>query len=437
MIAPFNQEDLPHVVIVGGGFCGLYLAKQLGGQPVRVTLIDRRNIHLFQPLLYQVATGGLSPGDIASPLRGVLSEHQNVKVLLGEVEDVDADEQTVTLDKGQTIKYDDIVFAIGAQSFYFGNEDWEEKAPGLKSVEDALEIRRRILLAFEAAERQQHQSGVDDWLTFVIVGGGPTGVEMAGAIGELAHRTLRNNFRNFNPEQTRIILMEGMDQILPSYPEKSTRKAEKYLDKLGVEIMTGCMMTDIQDDHLIYKTSDGASDRINTHTVMWAAGVQPHPMAKLIAERTGAELTKKGQIIVDQYLRVPGHDHFFIGGDLAYVEDKDGKQVPGVAPSAMQMGRYIGDVIKAREKHEVAHPFKYQDKGSLAVIGRFAAVARVGDMQFAGMPAWFLWAFVHIFYLIEFDNRVLVLFQWASDFLTRKRGARFISKQESFMEISS
>lgn len=411
------------MVIIGGGFGGINVAKGLVHAPVNVTLIDRGNIHLFQPLLYQVATGGLSPGDIASPLRGVLGKADNIAVLMAEVTDIDPDRQMVIHKRGET-PYDYLVIAAGAETSYFGNDQWGEHAPSLKSIEDALEIRRKILLAFEEAEADPETVDVEQ--TFVIVGGGPTGVELAGAVGELARKTLKGNFRRIDPKKSRILLLEAVDQLLPGYPVELAGEASRFLHKLGVEVQTGTKVTDIKDTYVMVE-HDGEEARIETSNLFWAAGVQPVPLAATIAERFGLELVKR-KLPVQPDLSLPDHGTIFAIGDLAYLEDEAGEPLPGVAPVAIQQGQYLGDLIRKRVNGQSSKAFRYRDKGMLAVIGRNAAVAKVGRWKLSGMIAWFVWAIVHIFFLIGYDNKLLVSIQWIMNYLTRKRGARLITK---------
>ncbi len=418
-------DTAPHVVIVGGGFGGLHAARRLGNAPVRVTLVDRRNYHLFQPLLYQVATGGLSPGDIASPLRGVLSPYRNIRVLLAEVVDLDPAERRLILRNGQ-LRYDTLVLAAGVSHHYFGHEEWAEVAPGLKSVEDALEIRRRILLAYEAAEWEPDPVRRQAWMTFIIVGGGPTGVELAGALGELAHGTLPRDFRHIDTQQTRILLIEGMERVLPTYPPDLSTKAAAALARLGVTVQTGSLVTDIQGDTVSIRTGDRTT-QVQAKTILWAAGMRASPLGKLLAGRTGCPLDRAGRVLVQPDLTVPGHPEIFVIGDLAAFLHQGGRPLPGVAPVAIQQGRYVAERIKAQLQGRVLPPFRYRDRGSLAVIGRNAAVADFGRLHLSGFPAWLIWVFVHIANLIEHDDRLLVMIQWAWHYFTRKRGARLIT----------
>lgn len=415
------------VVIVGGGFAGLYAAQALKNAPVDVTLIDRRNFHLFQPLLYQVATGGLSPGEIASPLRAILKRQKNTRVWKGEVIDVDPEQRRLLLQDGE-LGYDTLIVAAGVSQHYFGHEAWAERAPGLKTIEDALEIRRRVLLAFERAEREPDPEQRQAWLRFVVVGGGPAGVELAGALAELARSTLKHDFRTINPVESTILLLEGTERILPAYPPELSAAAAGALSGLGVTIRTRTLVTDIRNDALTIRSGEQA-EQICARTVIWAAGMRGASLGQVLAERAGARLDRAGRVIVEPTLTVPGHPDIFVIGDLAHAAGPDGEPLPGVAPVAMQQGRYAADVIKARLDGGRPAPFRYRDKGSLAVIGRNAAVADLGWLRFAGFPAWLAWLFIHIWYLIEFDNKLLVLFQWAWNYFTRNRGARLITNE--------
>jgi NADH dehydrogenase len=417
------------VVIVGGGFGGLYAARRLGRAPVSVTLIDRCNYHLFQPLLYQVATGALSPGEIASPLRIVVRNNPNTEVLLGEVTDLDTAGRRVILRDGE-VPYDQLIIATGATHHYFGNDQWRRLAPGLKTIEDATEVRRRVLLAFERAEREPDARERQVWLTFVIVGGGPTGVELAGALGEIANDTLRHDFRHINPAEARILLVEGADRVLPPFPPDLSAKAEKQLMALGVRPIAGARVTNIDDRGVTVKTAGGGEDRVETHTVLWAAGVRASRLGKVLAERAGAPLDNVGRVMVEPDLSVPGHPEIQVIGDLANFSHQTGKPLPGVAPVAMSQGRYVADLIVRKVRGEPAKPFHYLDKGNLATVGRNKAVAQFGKLHIAGFAAWFLWVFVHLMYLVEFENRVLVLVEWVYNYITRNRGARLITGGE-------
>jgi NADH dehydrogenase len=419
------MDTMHRVVILGGGFGGLYAAKALKNAPAQVTLLDRRNFHLFQPLLYQVATGALSPGEIASPLRSVLRRQKNTEVLLGEATDLDADRRAVIMADGQRIEYDSLIVATGSADSYFGHDDWRRNAPGLKSIEEATEIRHKILYAFEAAEREHDPGKQREWLTFVIVGGGPTGVELAGALAEIAHDTLRHDFRSIHPQDARIFLLEGTPRVLPTYPGDLSAKAKAALVKLSVTPQTGVFVTDIDDGGVTVKTSAG-NERIAARTVIWAAGVKPSPFADVLERRAGAPRDKRGQILVNGDCSLPGHPEIFVIGDLAYIQ-QDGKPLPGVAPVAIQQGSYVAKLIRERLRGGTLPAFRYRDKGSLAVIGRAAAVAEIGPLHISGLLAWLTWLFVHLMYLVEFSNRVMVFIQWGFLYLTFNRGARLIT----------
>ena len=423
------MDTVHRVVILGGGFGGLYATKALKKAPVQVILLDRRNFHLFQPLLYQVATGSLSPGEIASPLRSVLRRQKNTQVLLGEATDLDADRRRVILDDGSDIEYDSLIIATGSADSYFGHDAWRQEAPGLKSIEEATKIRHNILYAFEAAEREHDPEKQREWLTFVIVGAGPTGVEVAGALAEIAHDTLRHDFRSIHPQDARIFLLEGGPRLLPSYPDDLSAKAKAALIKLRVTPQTGVFVTDIDDGGVTVKTSTG-NDRIAARTVIWAAGVKPSPFAEVLEHRAGALRDKRGHILVNGDCSLPGHPEIFVIGDLAHFEQA-GKPLPGVAQVAMQQGAYVAKLIGARTRGRTLPPFHYHDKGSLAVIGRASAVAQIGSLHMSGLLAWLTWLFVHLMYLVEFSNRVLVFIQWGFLYLTFSRGARLITGPDS------
>jgi NADH dehydrogenase len=428
---PPSVKTTPHqVVIVGGGFGGLYAAQHLGRADAEVTVIDKRNFHLFQPLLYQVATGGLSPGDIASPLRGVLSKQKNTRVLMGEVKDIDPDQQTVLLKDGEQVPYDSLIVATGMSHTYFGNDHWAEIAPGLKTMEDALEVRRRIFAAFEAAEKEPDPEVRKALLTFVIVGGGPTGVELAGALAELAFHTLKADFRQIDTRETRVILVEGMDRVLPPFPEDLSARALKDLQNLGVEVLTRTLVTKIEGDLVTLKQGDDMVP-LRSATVLWAAGVRDPGMGGILAQRTGAEQDRAGRVIVNPDLSVPNHSNIFVVGDLAHFSHQDERPLPGVAPVAMQQGKYVAKLIRKRLNNETVPDFKFNETGSLAVIGRHAAVVNLPWMKLTGFPAWFVWLFVHVFYLIEFDNKLLVMTQWAANYFTRKQGSRLITRRNA------
>jgi len=418
----------PRVVIVGGGFGGLYAARSLKRTDVDVTLIDRRNFHLFSPLLYQVATGALSPGEIASPLRYVLNRQKNTKVLLAEVVDIDADKHELVLNDRSRVPYDTVIFATGSTHSYFGHPEWAALAPGLKTVEDATEIRTRLLLAFERAEKDLDPEVRRANLTFVVVGGGPTGVELAGAIAEISHDTLKKDFRSINPADANIFLIEGAERVLPAYPPKLSRAAEKALIKLGVHTRTGAMVTGI-DEHGVTVKEQNAIKKIPARTVLWAAGVQASPIGKLLSDRLGLTLDQAGRVPVEPDLSIKGHPEILVIGDLAAFL-QDGKQVPGVAPTAIQQGHYAATLIAHRLRNEKTKPFRYLDKGSLATIGRNQAVAQIGPFQFSGILAWLAWLFIHLLYIVEFENRLLIVVQWAYDYFTHNRGARLITGEQ-------
>ncbi|MES1023032.1 NAD(P)/FAD-dependent oxidoreductase [Gloeocapsa sp. BRSZ] len=433
MVNAVDNQSPHRVVIVGGGFGGLYAAKSLGSVSVEVTLIDKRNFHLFQPLLYQVATGTLSPADISSPLRSVLNRNKNTKVLMGEVVDIDPEQHKVTL-QNQELHYDSLIVATGVKHSYFGKDEWSEFAPGLKTVEDALEMRRRIFVAFEAAEKETDPEKRRAWLTFVIVGGGPTGVELAGAIAELAYSTLKKDFRNIDTAEAKILLLEGMDRLLPPYAPELSAKAAKSLQQLGVTVQTKTLVTNIANDIATIKQGDEVA-QIAAKTILWAAGVKASPIGETLAKRTGAQLDRAGRVIVEPDLSIPGHPNIFVVGDLANFSHQNGKPLPGVAPVAMQEGQYVAALIKQRLQEKTLPPFSYLDRGSLAVIGRNAAVVDFGFVKFSGFLAWLTWVFVHIYFLIEFDNKLVVLLQWGWNYWTRKRGARLITGEESLLTV--
>ncbi len=415
------------IVILGGGFGGLYAARALRKADADVTVIDKRNFHLFQPLLYQVATGSLSPGEIASPLRAVLSRQKNTRVLLGEAVDLDAERRTLILDRGE-VEWDSLIIAAGSRDSYFGHDDWSENAPGLKSIEEAIRIRHRILYAFEEAEREHDPEKRREWLTFVVVGAGPTGVELAGALGEIANDTLRHDFRSINPKEARILLLEGADRVLPPYPADLSAKAEDSLIRLGVRPRTGLRVVEIDAGGVTIEHRDGTQERIASRTVVWAAGVRASGFGEILAKRAGAKLDKGGRVVVEPDLTVAGHPDIFVIGDLANCPGPDGRPLPGVAQVAMQQGGYAARLIRARLAGAAPPPpFRYQDRGELAVIGRAAAVARIGKLHLSGIFAWFIWLFIHLMYLVQFSNRVLVFVQWGMLYITFNRGARLIT----------
>jgi NADH:ubiquinone reductase (H+-translocating) len=417
------------VVIVGGGFGGLTAAQALKRADVDVTLIDRRNFHLFQPLLYQVATGGLSPANIAAPLRSVLRKQKNCRVILGEVTGFDIPGRAVMLDS-ERIPFDSLVLAAGAINNYFGKPEWEAVAPGLKTIEDATEIRRRLLSSFEEAERRPPGPERDRYTTFVIVGGGATGVELAGAISELARHTLRKDFRNFDPARSRLILVEGSERILQAFPDTLGRKGQKALERMGVEVWTSSKVREIQPDHVMIERA-GQHQRVETANVIWGAGVKASPLGKMLADATGATMDRGGRVVVQPDLTIPGHSNIYVIGDMA-AATSDGKPVPGVAPAAIQEGKFAAQAIRKRLVGEIdVGKFVYWDKGSIATIGRNAAVAQVGWLKLSGFIAWLAWLFVHIMYLVNFTNRLMVLLQWFYSYLTRNRSARLITGENS------
>jgi NADH dehydrogenase len=425
------------VVIVGGGFGGLYATRELSqSAAVEVTLVDRRNFHLFQPLLYQVATGALAPGEIAQPLRSIFRKRMNVTVLLGEAKAIDVDGRRIVLSDGGPIEYDTLVVATGAQFSYFGHDDWARFAPGLKSIDDATDIRRRILIAFEAAEREADPDRRAEWMTFVVVGGGPTGVELAGALGEIANDTLKRDFRAINPRDARILLVEAMDRVLPTYPADRSASARRQLERLGVTVRTNTPVVAIDDRSVQVKVDGGkagATERIPARTVLWAAGVRVSGFAHAVAEATSAPADKAGRIIVGPDLTVPGHPEIFVVGDAAVVPWKEGRPAPGVAQGAIQGGRFVGRTIRRRLRGEPTPPFRYRDLGDVAVIGRLAGVTNIPWLgpfgRTGGFLAWLLWLGIHISYLIGFANRIVVTIRWAWSFFTHGRSSRLITGQ--------
>jgi NADH:quinone reductase (non-electrogenic) len=414
------------VVIVGGGFGGLQAALALRRAPVEVTLVDRRNFHLFAPLLYQVATGGLSPANIASPHRAVLRRQRNTRVLLGEVTGFDVAARRVLLADGGALPYDSLIVASGSNHHYFGHESWEEIAPGLKTIEDATAMRRRILLAFEEAEKAATPEERAAWLTFVLVGGGPTGVELAGAIGELAHWTFRGNFRAIDPAGARVLVVEGNDRILPTYPPDLSVKAVRSLQRLGADVMTSALVVDVRPDGVTIRR-EGRVERIASRTVLWSAGVAGSILGKRIAEACGAATDKAGRVPVQPDLTVPGHPGIFVIGDLAVVKGPDGQPLPGVAQVAIQGGHYAARLIAARLAGRSLPPFRYNDRGILATIGRAAAVGTIRRVHVWGYPAWLVWLFIHLTWLVQFESKLLVLVQWGWNYITRNRSARLIT----------
>jgi NADH:ubiquinone reductase (H+-translocating) len=419
------------VVIIGGGFGGLSAVLKLARAGADVTLIDRRNYHVFQPLLYQVATGALSPANIASPLRNILNRYRNAAVLLAEATAIDAKNRRVILRDG-ALEYDTLIVATGSSHQYFGHDDWERFAPGLKTIEDATNIRRRILLAFEAAERETDPEKRRAWLTFVIVGAGPTGVELAGALGEIAHDTLRHDFRSIDPSSAHISLVEATGSILPFYPHKLSAAAQRMLEHLHVTVRTNAMVTQVNECCVMIRES-GQETAIPTRTILWAAGVLASPLTRSLADATGASLDKQGRMIVERDLTIPGHPEIFAIGDLANFSYQTGQPLPGVAQPAIQQGAYAARTIIRRLKGKNgSRPFHYFDKGNLATIGRGRAVCDVRGLPISGWPAWLIWLFIHLIYIIQFRNRLLVLVQWGYTYLTHDRSARLITGKDPF-----
>ena len=406
-----------HFVIVGGGFAGLWATRALASAPVRITLIDRHNHHLFQPLLYQVATAGLSAPDIAAPLRHILRKQANVEVRLAEVAAIAPQEKHVVLADGTTIAYDALLLATGATHAYFGHDEWARHAPGLKTLDDALQLRRHLLLAFERAEAETDPGKRAAWLSFAIIGGGPTGVELAGTLAEIARHTLKNEFRRIDPSQARVRLVEAGPRVLASFPDTLSEKARRQLERLGVEVVTGTPVSDITDEG--YRLGETF---IPAKTVVWAAGVAASPLARTL----GVSLDRAGRVPVQPDLSVAGHPDIFVAGDLAAVTS-DGRPVPGVAPAAKQMGRHVAQVLRARlDGRASPGDFRYQDYGNLATIGRMAAVVDFGRLKFSGLLAWWFWLTAHVFFLIGFRNRLVVLLNWCWAYWSYQRGARII-----------
>lgn len=419
-----------HVVVVGAGFGGLTVAQELGGEAVRVTVIDRQNHHLFQPLLYQVAMAGLSPAEIAAPIRGVLAPHKNVKVLLGDVTGVDLAKKTVAVD-GEAIAYDALVLAVGARTSYFGHDEWASDAPGLKSLDDALEIRHRVLFAFERAERETDPAIRARLLTFVVIGGGPTGVELAGAVSELARYVLNDEFRSINPRDAKVVLLEAGPRILASFPERLSASAVEQLGELGVEVRTGTKVTGIDPYGVAWEAAHEddlpglgkeARGRIEASTVVWGAGVQGTSLARSL----GVPLDRQGRVIVDEHARIPGADGAFAIGDMAHLE-QDGKPLPGLSPVAMQQARHVAKILLRGPDGPLPKPFRYVDKGTMATIGRSRAIAYAAGVEMRGFLAWLAWLFIHLVYLIGFRSRAVVLFTWAWSYFAYDRGARLMT----------
>jgi NADH dehydrogenase len=432
------------VLIVGGGFGGLYAARSFKSDPeVAVTLLDRRNFHLFQPMLYQVATGALSPGEIAQPLRSILARQRNATVILGEAVGIDVDKREVKVSDGGSIAYDSLIVATGAHHTYFGHDEWATVAPGLKTLEDAIEIRRRVLIAFEAAEREADPERRREWMTFVLVGGGPTGVELAGSLAEIARDTLRRDFRAIDPGDARIILIEALDRVLPPYPPDRSASAKRQLERLGVMVRLGTRVTAI-DDHSVrvVPTADAEAEEevIPARTVLWGAGVQASSFARKVAEAAGASTDRAGRVLVEPDLTVPGHPEIFVVGDAAVQPWKEGQATPGVAQGGIQGGTYAAKVIRRRILGRPHEPFRYSNKGDVAVIGRLSGVTNIPWMgpfgRQGGLPAWLLWLGIHIAYLIGFANRLVVLIRWSGSFFTHGRGTRLITGEQLLPPIA-
>ncbi|WP_166830789.1 NAD(P)/FAD-dependent oxidoreductase [Thalassoroseus pseudoceratinae] len=420
------MSERQHVVVVGGGFAGLNVVRSLRKADVDITLLDRHNHHLFQPLLYQVATGGLSPANIAAPLRSVFRRQKNCEVQLAEVTGFDPDNRKVILKDGE-LAYDMLVVATGAEYNYFGRDRWKNYAPGLKSIEDALEIRRRILSAFENAERELNPIKRRQWLTFVIVGAGPTGTELAGTLAEIARHTLKSEFRHIDPSDARILLVDAGPAVLSSYPPKLSDRALADLEKRNIDVRTNQMVTEITPTSVTLKCNDDV-EKIACHTIIWAAGVQGSPLGNALAEATDASTDRSGRLIVEPDLRVPKHPEIFVIGDLARVDSEDGQALPGLAPVAIQEGKYVASVIQSALKNEQdVSPFRYKDRGTMATIGRGSAIADIKGWKFTGFMAWMMWLVIHLIQIVQFQNRLLVLFQWAWNYITFNRSARLIT----------
>ena len=434
MGGPASPPTRHHVVVVGGGFGGLQAVRKLRRADVDVTLVDRRNFHLFQPLLYQVATGALSAGEIASPLRALFQRNENVRVLLGDVTGFDLDARTVIVEalpngSERVIPYDTLIVAAGSRYSYFGHDEWQPLAPDLKSVEDALEIRRRILVAFEAAEVESDTDRRAAWLTFVVVGGGPTGVELAGQIAEMARDTLPREFRSIDTRDSKIVLVEMADRVLTTFPPRLSARAAQALQRLGVNLLLGHTLVGIDEESVTIKATAGESEVLLTRTVVWAAGVVASDLARALAAASGGDVDRGGRVVVGPDLTLSGHPEVFAIGDMVHI--RGAEPLPGIAPVAMQQGRYAGDAIQARLRGKELRPFRYKDKGNLATIGRAKAVAHVKGLQLSGLLAWLTWLFVHLFYLIGLQNRILVFTRWTFSFLTHGRGARLITGRPS------
>lgn len=419
------NKTRPRIVVVGGGFGGLNAAESLARLPVQITLVDRKNYHTFQPLLYQVATAGLSPAEIAAPIREIMAKRENVEVLMGEVHGFDLEHRIVKV-HGFDLPYDYLVVAAGASHAYFGHEQWEAVAPGLKTIEDALEMRRRVLLAFELAERRAATTGHHQPVSFVVVGGGPTGVELAGTLAEITRRSLSDDFRNIDPEKTRIVLIEAGPAVLAAYPEDLRQSAKRQLERLGVEVRLNSAVTDVRLGEI--RVGD---EVVPASVVLWAAGVSASPLGSAL----GGRLDRAGRVLIEDDLSLPGHREVFVIGDLSSLKQAEGTQLPGVAPVAMQQGRWVARQIAADLAGNPRKPFHYVDKGSLATIGRAAAVAEFGKIHISGFLAWLSWLFIHIFFLIGFRNRIIVMIQWAWSYFTYDRSARLITGESRIISV--
>jgi NADH:ubiquinone reductase (H+-translocating) len=432
-----TERAAPRVVVVGGGFGGLHVVRGLRRAPVQLALVDRQNYSLFQPLVYQVATGALSSAEIATPLRSIFKRQENVRVLLAEVTGLDLEQRQLLLGelpngrRSLTLTYDTLVVAGGSRYSYFGHEEWQHSAPELKSLDGALEIRSRILTAFEAAEEEDDPDLRRGWLTFVVVGGGPTGVEMAGQIAELAHDTLRRDFRSIDTREARVLLVEAVDRVLPGFPPSLSTKAERALARLGVTPLVGHMVVDVTAESVAIQPANGEIDRVGARTAIWAAGVTASPLAAMLAKASGAELDRAGRVTVRPDLTLPGHPEVLALGDMVTIKAADGtaQPLPGLAPVAIQEGRYAARLIAGRLSGRSVGPFRYRDKGNLATIGRSQAVADIKGIRVAGFVAWILWLTVHLFYLLGFQNRLLVFLRWTISFVTHGRGARLITSR--------
>lgn len=424
-----------HVVIVGGGFGGLEAARRLKHAPVRVTLVDRHNYHLFQPLLYQVATGGLSPSNIATPLRYILRRQRNCEVLLAEVTDFDIENRHLLLADGE-LEFDDLIVAAGATHSYFGHDDWPRHAPGLKSIAEALDIRRRIFVAFEAAERESNPRIRQELMTFVVVGGGPTGVELAGALAEIARQTLKHDFRRIDPSDARILLVEAASHVLAHYPEDLCRCAAEKIRALGIEVHTHTKLTEVTGNHVRLATESGEVT-VAARTVLWAAGVQANPLGRLLAARCGVETDRSGRVPVSSHLTVGAHENIYVIGDLACCLDVAGKPLPGLAPVAMQQGAHVARRLAARAKGRTFdRDFRYVNRGTMATIGRAAAVAQIGTWKFCGLFAWILWLTIHLMQIVQFESRLLIFLQWSWSYITFHRSSRIITGEDPVVLVN-